>query len=807
MRKSVLVCALVAAGLILFSFSATASNLQRAPRAVSLESLTSALLGGSGGNGDEILAIAEQRHARLQQLISSDPGAVLRMAIEPEARQGLSAPIRGFVEEAVDLEGTLEVLVEDHAEGSRTLHFLEADGVRYELFFASQPPEMLTGQNARVRGMRVDHAIAIEPSSENFKIGGASTSGIAAVSALPNTFGVQKTVVILVNFTNNKTQPYTTAFARNVVFTTTSNFDLENSYGQTWLTGDVFGWFTIPVSSSVCDYVAIQSGARAAATAAGVNLANYTHQVYAFPLNVCSWWGLGSVGGAPSSAWINGDFQLQVVAHEMGHNFGLYHAHSLDCGTVPVGTGCTMSEYGDTLDTMGYAGYHFNAFQKDRLGWLNYGSSPAVTTVTSSGTYTIEPLETLGTASKALKIARGTTGSYFYLELRKGLGFDAGLAGNANVPNGIVVHSATLSDGNSSDLLDMTAATLSWTDPALPAGQSFTDPVSGVSFTVNSVSATSASVSVVVGGTPPPPASCTHVAPSVSLVPAQTAGVKAGTAVAFTLSLTNKDVSPCTSSSFGLSAAVPSGWTSAFSTSSLTLAPGGSGSATLTVTSATTAANGSYTITATAKNSAATTISAAASAVYVVNNPSNGGNGGTFSDNFNRADSAAPGNGWSIVAGSLQIVSNELRNGAVKGDNIAIRPTLTGTTQVVSADFASVNNSNTPQLGVILRYQDPTNYYFLYRNIAGGGGRKMRISKFVNGSETILANVTENNPTENVFFNIKGSVTGTTLTLEIDGAVVLTATDATFSSGNVGIDLGSSSTLSYRADNFSATVQ
>lgn len=95
----------------------------------------------------------------------------------------------------------------------------------------------------------------------------------------------------------------------------------------------------------------------------------------------------------------------------MGHNFGLYHSQSLDCGTVTLGTSCASQEYGDTLDIMGYAVYHFNAFQKERLGWLDYGSSPPLTTVSAAGTYTIAPYETEGSASKALRIPRGGTGS------------------------------------------------------------------------------------------------------------------------------------------------------------------------------------------------------------------------------------------------------------------------------------------------------------------------------------------------------------------------------------------------------------
>lgn len=809
MKRSVSVCALsIAAGLILFSFRATASNLQRDTRIVSLESLTAELLGGSSGNSDQILSVAEQRHARLQQLMSADPGALLRMAIEPEIRQSLPGPIRGFVEEAVELDGTLDVLIEEYAENSRTRHFLDTGDERYELFFTSDPPRMVSGQSVRIRGVRVDHAIAVEPTSENLRIGGTRGAGMQSAAAIPSSFGAQSTIVILVNFSDNAVQPYTAASAKSLVFTTVSNFDLENSYGQTWLTGDVAGWYTIPLSSTVCDYASIQTYARSAATAAGVNLANYAHQVYAFPANACGWWGLGSVGGAPSSAWINGSFQLQVVAHEMGHNLGLYHAHSLSCGGVTLGTTCTSSEYGDTLDTMGYSAYHFNSFQKERLGWLGYGSSPALTTVTSSGTYAIDPYETNGSASKALKIARGTTGSYFYLELRRGLGFDASLGSNSNISSGVVFHLASPSDGASSNLLDMTPVNGSFSDPALVAGQTFTDSDSGVSVVVNSVSSTGASISVALGGAPPPapPATCANVAPTVGLVPSQTSGVAAGTAVAFTLSLTNNDVSPCTSSTFGLSAVVPSGWIGSFSTTSLTVAPGASGSATLTVTSPTTAANGSFTITAAARNSAATTAATSASAVYVVNNPTNVGSGGSFADNFNRSDSAAPGNGWSVARGSLGIVSGEMRSASGSSDNIAVVTGLTGTTATVAADFASTNNSKSPQLGLVVRYQDANNYYALYRNIAAGGGRRVRISKFVNGVETVLANVSDANPAENSFFHMVARASGTSLSLEVDGVVVATASDAAFHSGMVGIRMASS-IVSNRADNFTATVQ
>ena len=46
-------------------------------------------------------------------------------------------------------------------------------------------------------------------------------------------------------------------------------------------------------------------------------------------------------------AWSNGYTQLSVYAHELGHNFGLYHAASLYCSGQAIGGSCSSTEYGD----------------------------------------------------------------------------------------------------------------------------------------------------------------------------------------------------------------------------------------------------------------------------------------------------------------------------------------------------------------------------------------------------------------------------------------------------------------------------
>jgi hypothetical protein len=449
-------------------------------------------------------ALVTKAAARLQilaRLIESDPGAVLAAALPAAVRAGLPPAASAHLEQDTELEGALEILHEDWPGGSRYEYFLASTRGRHSLHFAEREPDhLLSGATIRVRGARVGTALALG--------GGGSTVHQVAPAPQPSTLGEQRTLVILVNFSDSPTQPYTPADARAVVFTTTSNFYLENSFQQTWLAGDVVGWFTIAATSTACDTDAIATQARSAAVATGVNLAAYAHHVYAFPQNYnCYFWGRSTVGGNPSYAWINGDFELGVTAHEFGHGLGLWHSHSMDCGTATLGSSCTPYEYGDTLDMMGASSFaHFNPFQKERLGWLNAGISPPITTVQTGGTYALESYELAGSGPKALKILKSTdpsTGNrtWYYVQSRQAIGFDAGLAGNANVLSGVLIHFGTESSGNSSYLIDLTPESgssiyLDWSDPALVVGQSFADPNAGVTMTTEWVTATKAAVTV-----------------------------------------------------------------------------------------------------------------------------------------------------------------------------------------------------------------------------------------------------------------------------------------------------------------------
>jgi chitodextrinase len=397
---------------------------------------------------------------------------------------------------------------DDFAAGKATFeHMLKLDdGTMLRLDFgADGPPKISPGSRVRVRGARDGGRIVVAP----------RTSQLIA-SAAAATTGAKKVAVILFNFSDNTSQPYTAATAAGVAFTNPNSvaaYYAENSWGKLTLSGDVYGWYTIPDTSTSCNFNTWASSANQKAAAAGVNLGAYNYVVYAFPsTGSCGWTGLAYLPG--SQSWLNGagGMSLRVMAHELGHNFNSHHASSLSCtdGGVRVSlsansANCTASEYGDPFSVMGSAsGYQHSNFSRGNFGWLQAANT---LTVTTSGTYTLAPIEGYNpSAVQTLRVKR-TASTYMTLEFRQPYGsyFDNFSPGDP-VVNGVTVRlTPDYTTLTQSQLVDTTPGTTSFWDAPLPVGKTLVDPLTGISITDLGVSPSGATVQVSMTADASPP--------------------------------------------------------------------------------------------------------------------------------------------------------------------------------------------------------------------------------------------------------------------------------------------------------------
>src|SRR5205823_5558263 len=192
---------------------------------------------------------------------------------------------------------------------------------------------------------------------------------------------------------------------------------------------------SMPSTCNNSDWQGIGNAAATAAAAANSSWtsANYGYVVYLFPqVPACGWSGLAYIG-SPHKAYINGPnaFVTQVITHEMGHNFGLWHAGSLDCGAASIGGACTVAEYGDPFDTMGnQRSMHFNAEQKSKLNWISAGT--VANHSSGTVTYSLAPIESPGASLYAVKIPTASPNRTYWVEFRQPIGFDSPLSAYPN---------------------------------------------------------------------------------------------------------------------------------------------------------------------------------------------------------------------------------------------------------------------------------------------------------------------------------------------------------------------------------------
>jgi Gametolysin peptidase M11 len=395
----------------------------------------------------------------------------------------------------------------------------QQDGTMVALDRVPENAHGLVGRAVTVRGVDRGGSLDVGAGSIAAAGGGSSSSTSTTTAALAQ--GTKTVAVILVNFTDAATQPWSVAQARNVVFDGTSSVNAyyqDTSDGQVSITGDVFGYVTITKDNVGCDWSAWGAAARTAAINAGAPLSNYTYTVYAWPrTSLCGWAGLGYLPG--TSSYIDGYLDTRVVGHELGHNFGVHHASTLSCADAGVASAlsgtCTASEYGDPFSIMGSSTRLHHTWHRQQLGW-----STGVATVTANSSLTLAPADSAG-GTRLVRVPR-SDGTYLNLEYRQPTGlFDAFKTTDAVVGGVSVRVAPDFGTITQSKLVDMSPTSpASFGDSSLKPGQSFTDPLSGVTISVTSVSTAGANLDIRYGPGPAPdtqaPTSPTNLTASVN---------------------------------------------------------------------------------------------------------------------------------------------------------------------------------------------------------------------------------------------------------------------------------------------------
>ena len=550
----------------------------------------------------QLTQLASARRDAMIALIERDPTIAALRVLGPSVRARLPQAAQALVEQPVTVQGSVAASVGDDFEHGRAqthLQLADTAGRKLELRAAqaSQREQLgWVGKRGAVQAMQLDRYLLVvdKRQVQLAAAGGTSTGTQALAPAGGGTVqGVQNTLVVMLNF-NDKAIECTPADVQGRLFGS-SGATLDQGYRQSSnslvsFVGQVAGPFTINYSSTgSCDYNGWAAAANAAAQAAGFNPGAYTRVSYATPRNSnCGWTGLGQLGGtSPTPSWVQQCTGTGVFSHEIGHNLNFHHA------ATPT------AEYGDASDPMGAALLvQSNGANRVMAGWI---SGSRLQDVSSGGSYALSALEsTTPSSPQVLRLAKPDTGEFYYVSLRQPVGVDSALWTTYQKVN---VHKST-----------GTLPAYTYLLASLDAGQSWSDPVNGITVSSQGVSGSTASVSVAFGG-----ATCTRQAPTLAVAPASQSGAP-GASLGYTLSLTNNDSAACPSAGFSLAQTLPSGFSGSLATTSVSLAPGASTSVAWSVASSTSSPDAVYTLDASATASASGS-SAATHASYTVVSP------------------------------------------------------------------------------------------------------------------------------------------------------------------------------------------
>ena len=342
---------------------------------------------------------------------------------------------------------------------------------------------------------------------------------LASTSALGLT-GSQPYVNILCRFAGNSSTPYDTLYVEGLMSSTSpglNDYWPEVSYGNINIAGSiVVGWYDLPQPLSYYQQDWLSDGIYrlladcAAAADADVYFPSFSGINLYFNSNPDLFAGRGG------SRYLNLDGQERwygttwiyprsnpssfILAHEMGHTFGLPHSSgpynaTYDSGWDVMSGGSNWACRGQGHPIYGGTPFHTISHHKDRLGWIP--DSRKFTAAAGTQTITISRLALPPAGGYLMaQIPIGGSSTHFYtLETRMNAGYDNRLCGE-----GVIIHEVDTTRGRPARVIDVDNNGDPNDDAAVwTAGEMFNDSANGISVKVLSGDSTGINVRIDVG--------------------------------------------------------------------------------------------------------------------------------------------------------------------------------------------------------------------------------------------------------------------------------------------------------------------
>lgn len=329
------------------------------------------------------------------------------------------------------------------------------------------------------------------------------------VAASSWTEGTKQVLAILVDFPDLTGTPETNggttldaAYITDRINNEVHYFYDEASYGKTGLTmsaSDVTPVLRMPQNAQTYaeagDNGVLRTDATTLAENAGFNFDDYDRIFLVFsaigtsryPASLINYGGLGQISN--KFMWMNGGFGLGLVAHELGHTYGLPHASRWEpTNSNPVDPAGSEIEYGDVFDRMGSGSSShplhpgtFNPWFLNRMDWL---PSSGISEVSESGSFRVYRFDHKSAdlaQTRALKISRDPDRDYWIGYRRK----YAGDPSKGDIADGAYIHWGSPTGFGKSHLIDIDTPGSNPNDASLNVGNSFDDTAAGIDISVD----------------------------------------------------------------------------------------------------------------------------------------------------------------------------------------------------------------------------------------------------------------------------------------------------------------------------------